>query len=156
MALIDIGLPVRTGLDVLAEIQTRDIAVKTIVLTGDTCTYTPEQIYAAGADGFLYKTTDAARFLQTFLDVAIGKSPAFVQKTGAPKNASNAELRDTLTSREMQIVKLVVEGRNNKAVAKTLFISEHTVRKHREHINKKLDIHSPTNLAAFAIKTGIV
>lgn len=156
IALIDIGLPGRTGLDVLAEICARKIQVKTIVLTGDTCTHSPARIYEAGADGFLYKTTDAAQFLQTFLDIIKGKTPTQIESPGTQVGLSIAQLRETLTSRETQIVKLVVEGGNNKSIAEKLFISEHTVRKHREHINKKLDVHSPASLARFAIKAGLV
>lgn len=156
IALIDIGLPGRTGLDVLAEIRARQIPVKTIILTGDTSTHSPARIYEAGANGFLYKTTDAAQFLQTFLDIIKGKSPTQTESPQTQTRLSIAQLRETLTSRETQIVKLIVEGENNKSIAQKLFISEHTVRKHREHINKKLDVRSPASLARFAIKAGLV
>lgn len=156
VALIDIGLPLRTGLDVMAEVRKRGIEVKIIILTGDTYTYSPSDIAANGADAFLYKTVDAQQFLDVFMAVAQGKIVVNNHLIDGDNAKSIAELRDSLTARELQIVKLVVEGANNKQAAEALFISEHTVRKHREHINRKLSVKSPTALAAFAIKAGLV
>lgn len=156
IALLDIGLPRRTGVDILTEIRRRQMETKVIILTGDTNNYAPATIYEAGADAFLYKTADAENFLEVFRAVAKGR-PVISERTNEGSNAQTvAELRDTLTPRELQIVKLIVEGASNRDVAGSLFISEHTVRKHREHINQKLDVHSPASLAAFAIKASLV
>jgi len=156
LALIDIGLPNRTGLDVLAETRSREIGTKIIILTGDTNSYTPSAIFEAGADGFLYKTADAENFVDVIHDVANGRSQSLDGDLAGKDALSVAELREKLTARELQIIKLIVEGSSNKQVAEVLFISEHTVRKHREHINQKLDVHSPASLAAFAIKAALV
>lgn len=156
LALIDIGLPLRTGLDVLKEIRQREIAIKIIILTGDTQRYSPKDIYQAGADAFVYKTVEAESFLDIFIAVLEGKKLPKMQPAEGKMAASIAEIRDSLTARELQIVKLVVEGSSNKRAAESLFISEHTVRKHREHINRKLEAKSPAALAAFAIKAGLV
>lgn len=155
LALIDIGLPVRTGLDVLHEVRTRSLETKVLMLTGDTQLYSPKQVYAAGADGFLYKTADASHFLDVCHAVLAGEEPVN-SNTKEYAGEEVAELRDLLTQREQQVVKLIVEGRSNKAAADLLFISEHTVRKHREHINQKLAIRSPLALARFAIQAGLV
>ena len=151
VALIDIGLPVRTGLDVLSEVRARGIAVKIIMLTGDTHSYSPAHILKAGADGFLYKTANAEAFMQTITDVIDGKT-----SNSAASTESEAQLSEGLTPRELQIVKLVAEGAPSKQIANVLNISEHTVRKHREHINRKLDLSSPAALAVFAIKAKLV
>lgn len=156
IALLDIGLPGLTGLDVMKAVRAREIPVKIIILTGDTDTYSPSDIYQSGADGFLYKTTDATQFLDTFNAVASGRTISNPEMLDGYNAKEIATLRETLTERELQIVKLIVEGGSNKAVAKSLFISEHTVRKHREHINRKLSIRSPTSLAVFAVKAGLI
>ncbi|WP_417622009.1 response regulator [Parasphingorhabdus sp.] len=156
LALLDIGLPRRTGIDILAELRRREMNIKVIILTGDTNSYAPASIYEAGADAFLYKTAEAENFLEIFKAVAKGR-PVGSRPADVGSNArSVAELRDQLTPRELQIVKLIVEGSSNRDVAGSLCISEHTVRKHREHINQKLDVHSPASLAAFAIKASLV
>ncbi|GAB5488857.1 MAG: response regulator transcription factor [Parasphingorhabdus sp.] len=156
IALIDIGLPRRTGLDILSEVRRRDLDLKVIILTGDTNSYAPATIYEAGADAFLYKTADADNFLEVFNAVANGRKMASLIPEEGENAKSVAELRAQLTPRELQIIKLVVEGSSNREVAGSLFISEHTVRKHREHINQKLDVHSPASLATFAIKASLV
>ncbi|MEP2990295.1 MAG: response regulator transcription factor [Parasphingorhabdus sp.] len=157
IALLDIGLPRRTGIDILTEVRQRDIDIKVIILTGDTNSYAPTAIYEAGADAFLYKTAEADNFLEVFSAVANGRNLASQQSPEEGCNAGSvAELREKLTPRELQIIKLIVEGCSNREVAGSLFISEHTVRKHREHINQKLDVHSPASLAAFAIKASLV
>lgn len=156
LALIDIGLPLRTGLDVLEQVRKRDIDVKIIILTGNTHYYSPKQIFELGADAFLYKTVDAEQFLNTILAIIEGKPILEKLDEDGELSESIAQMREVLTSRELQIVKLIVEGSNNRQVSEVLFISEHTVRKHREHINKKLKLKSPTALAAFAIKAGLV
>lgn len=156
IALLDIGLPHRTGLDILGEVRARKYDVKIIIITGDTDTYSPASIYEKGADAFIYKTTDADHFIETVISVSTGKSVTAPETNSGQNVAAIAHLKEQLTSRELQIVKLVVEGQTNKTIAKTLFISEHTVRKHREHINKKLAISSPMALAAFAIKAGLI
>ena len=156
LALVDIGLPGRTGLDILKEAKSRELPVKIIILTGDTDSYAPVAIYEAGADAFLYKTTDADNFIEVIRAVANGHAPPTGSEKEGAGAPSVAQLRAQLTARELQIVKLVVEGSSNDRIAGSLFISKHTVRKHREHINQKLDIHSPASLAAFAIKASLV
>ena len=156
LALVDIGLPGRTGLDILKEAKRWDLPVKIIILTGDTDSYAPAAIYEAGADAFLYKTTDADNFIEVMHAIANGHAPPDGREKEGAGAPSVAELRSQLTPRELQIVKLVVEGSSNESIAVLLFISKHTVRKHREHINQKLDIHSPASLAAFAIKASLV
>lgn len=156
IALIDIGLPLRTGLDVMRELRSWGSPVKIIILTGDTDSYSPKDILAAGADGFVYKTADATQLLDTFTAIASGSVPKTDRSSEGDGAREVAQLRDSLTQRELQIVKLVVEGGSNKGIADILFISEHTVRKHREHINSKLNIRSPMALANFAIKASLV
>lgn len=156
LALLDIGLPGRTGIDVLNEVRNRQIDVKVIILTGDMNSYSPASVYAAGADAFLYKTADAENFLEVFTAVEKGENVAGRLDSDGINAQSVAALREQLTPRELQIIKLIVEGYSNRRVAGSLFISEHTVRKHREHINQKLDVHSPASLAAFAINASLV
>lgn len=156
VALLDIGLPNRTGLDVMRDIRSRENSLKIIILTGDTNSYSPHEILAAGANGFLYKTANAAQFLDTFKSIALGHKPPSPDMNDGESVSEVARLRESLTSREIQIVKLIVEGNSNKSIAQILFISEHTVRKHREHINSKLNIRSPMAMANFAIKAALV
>jgi DNA-binding NarL/FixJ family response regulator len=63
---------------------------------------------------------------------------------------------DSLTSREVQILKLLVHGLNNPQIANQLFISRFTVEQHRKNINKKLDIHSYSQLFQYALAFDLI
>jgi len=156
IALIDIGLPKRSGLDVLNEVLARKLAVRIIILTGDTTRHSPKKVYQAGAAGFLYKTADAEQLLEMFTAVRDGETVEQMLPPSGEQSQSVAEQLELLTQRECQIVKLVVEGSSNKMAAQVLSLSEHTVRKHREHINSKLKLKTPAALALFAIRCGLV
>ena len=61
-----------------------------------------------------------------------------------------------LTSREMEVLQLIAEGKANKETASELGIGIKTVEKHREHIKQKLDIHDTAGLTRYAISAGII
>lgn len=59
---------------------------------------------------------------------------------------------EKLTRRETEIFKMIAKGMTSKAIAKELFISVHTIYKHREHINTKLGFHSVADLILYSVK----
>jgi DNA-binding NarL/FixJ family response regulator len=61
-----------------------------------------------------------------------------------------------LTSREMEVLQLIAEGKANKETASELGIGIKTVEKHREHVMQKLDIHDTAGLTRYAISAGII
>jgi DNA-binding NarL/FixJ family response regulator len=63
---------------------------------------------------------------------------------------------ETLTARERQVLKLIAEGCKSRGIAAVLCISEDMVAKHRAHIMGKLDFHSASALAAYALKKGLI
>ncbi|MFK7733188.1 MAG: response regulator [Pseudomonadales bacterium] len=157
MALIDIGLPDISGLSVLQELREHNLCVKVVLMTGDTMTHAPSDIYAAGADAFVYKTTETQHLIDVLTDVVEGISPRKEPDPVIHRTDSKlAELHDSLTSRERQVLKMLVEGLTNQEIADKLYISQHTVRKHRENVNKKLNMKSPAALARFAISCGLI
>jgi DNA-binding NarL/FixJ family response regulator len=64
--------------------------------------------------------------------------------------------RDSLTQREIEVLKLIAEGYPNKKIAEVLTISPKTVEKHRASLMTKLDIHNAAGLAAYAVEQGLV
>ena len=79
-----------------------------------------------------------------------------MREQAAAASSGSADLYDTLTDREKQVLKLVAEGRSNKEVAEMLGISVKTAMSHREHIMQKLDLHSRTELIKFALRKGVI
>lgn len=78
-------------------------------------------------------------------------------KTSHPSRVKKAEpMREPLSTREKEIVALVVRGLTNKEIAERLFLSPHTVITHRRNIARKLEIHSPTGLTIYAIVNHLV
>jgi DNA-binding NarL/FixJ family response regulator len=118
-----------------------------------------------GAAGFLLKQTSshdlatAIREVQkgnTFFSPSISKrvrdrSGKSVDRAGNFKKKNNR-----LSSREMEVLQLIAEGKPNKQVAAELGVSFKTVDKHRQHLMSKLDIHDVAGLTRYAIAEGII
>ena len=75
---------------------------------------------------------------------------------GSGKSANVSSGWETVTHRERQVLKLVAEGRPNKAIAEFLCLSVKTVEKHRSNLMKKLNLHNASMLTAFAFSKGLV
>jgi DNA-binding NarL/FixJ family response regulator len=71
-------------------------------------------------------------------------------------HSDGAELCETLTDREKQVLRLVADGKSNKEVAQALGISVKTAMSHRERVMDKLDVHNRTDLAKLALKLGVI
>src|SRR6185369_10649719 len=123
-----------------------------------------EQVEALGAAGFLLKQTsshvlaEAIRAIQkgsTFFSPAISKrmrvrSPKLTVR-GKPSRTKNR-----LSSREVEVLQLIAEGKPNKQVAAELGVSFKTIDKHRQHLMSKLNIHDVAGLTRYAIAEGII
>jgi NarL family two-component system response regulator LiaR len=71
-------------------------------------------------------------------------------------SATRQDLPEQLTGREMEVVQLVAQGRNNQEIAQALVISEKTVKSHISNMLSKLHLDDRTQLAIYAIKHGLV
>jgi DNA-binding NarL/FixJ family response regulator len=114
----------------------------------------------SGAVGFLLKQTSAHDVCRAIREVHKGKtffSPPFPGvRTGSirPRWTAMGSLTKKaaqLTSREMEVLQLIAEGKANKETAAELGIGLKTVEKHREHLMQKLDIHDTAGLTRYAI-----
>jgi DNA-binding NarL/FixJ family response regulator len=93
---------------------------------------------------------------KTFFSPSVSKrfdrlNPPSVNRTGSIKKKAA-----TLTSREMEVLQLIAEGKANKEAAAELGIGIKTIEKHREHLMQKLDIHDTAGLTRYAISAGII
>jgi DNA-binding NarL/FixJ family response regulator len=120
---------------------------------------------ASGAMGFLLKQTSAHEVCRAIREVQKGKtffSPAISKRhdrlnTQSPNRAGTLKKKIAeLTSREMEVLQLIAEGKANKETASELGIGIKTVEKHREHLMEKLDIHDTAGLTRYAISAGII
>jgi DNA-binding NarL/FixJ family response regulator len=119
----------------------------------------------SGAVGFLLKQTSAHEVCRAIREVQKGKtffsqSISKRQERLHSKSPARAGLlkkkMSELTSREMEVLQLIAEGKANKETASELGIGIKTVEKHREHLMEKLDIHDTAGLTRYAIGAGII
>lgn len=151
--ILDLGLPGLQGLDVIKQLQKEPAAPKILVVTARQDAPSLNAALEFGAQGYLLKSDDAdelARALALIADDGIYVSPALAELMSDPGIPSHV-----LTERERDVVAAVVQGLPSKAVGVALGISEHTVRKHRENIARKLNLRNPAQLVAWALRHPI-
>lgn len=151
--LLDLRMPTMSGIQVLMELKRLHLAVRTIMLTSFE---TDEDIYQAiqaGAWGYLSKETDLKQMIEAICTVHSERR--YIRGEIAERLAARMSRCD-LTSREIEILKMVAQGLTNKAIGQTLNISSLTVKNHVNNILAKLDVSDRTEASTAAIKRGLI
>jgi two-component system NarL family response regulator len=153
VTLMDLRMPGMEGVEAIDRIRQEDPAAAIIVLT----TFDhDEDIYAglrAGAKAYLLKDVQPEELFRCIRAVHAGE--AYLQPKLAAKLAQRVQ-EEPLTEREAQILKLLAEGKSNRAIAQSLLISESTVKSHLKTLFVKLDVTSRAEAIALAAKRGLV
>lgn len=146
----DIDLPKLNGISVLRRLKKEHPNVKTIIFSGQ-----QEDVYAistikAGADGFISKTEDLLTLKDAIMKVHLGGvylSPALSKKIASNKSKSRGgSYFKKLSTREVEVLKLLSNGRRNKEVAEELDINEKTVSTYKARLMKKLNVSNLIDL----------
>ncbi len=159
IVLLDLGLPDLHGHNVIPRIIELHPQTGILVLSEHESREIVSQALALGARGLVLKSDALRDVIHGVRAVARGK-PFHSRRAGAllavdsPGGAA-LNLRATLTSRELQILELLAEGKSNKQAAAALGVSVRTVEAHRASLMKKLDLHSLRDLIYFAIRHRI-
>jgi DNA-binding NarL/FixJ family response regulator len=153
VTLMDLRLPDLSGIEVMIAIRTEFGAARFIVLTTFEGDVEIRRALKAGAHGYLLKTTSPKQIVETIRQVHAGK------KCVSPEIA--AELAEhlsdeTLSEREVEVLRQVNMGRRNREIGERLFIAEETVKVHLKHIMAKLGASDRTQAVAIAIRRGII
>ncbi len=165
VVLMDIAMPLLNGLEATRQILKENPAAKVLMLSAHSDDAYVTNATEAGAVGFLLKQTSAHDVCRAIREVHAGKtffSPSISKRRGRlnPQSLNRAGLLKKkiveLTSREMEVLQLIAEGKANKETASELGIGIKTVEKHREHLMEKLDIHDTAGLTRYAISAGII
>jgi len=162
----DLSMPNLNGTEAIPAIKKRLPEVKILVVTVHKVEEYIHAALRAGADGYILKDDSQDDLITAIQQVLAGKtylSPSICKDVVHgylnPAAGNTTQLkpgRDSLTQREMQVLKLIAEGNKNKQIAALLSISTKTVEKHRSNLMKKLDLHDISSITAYAIKNGIV
>lgn len=160
--LLDISMPKISGLDVIARIKRASPNTKIIIITVHTADAYIMKALKAGVKGYLVKGNAAEDLLPALRRVVDGKvylssavSSYLIDKIQG-KEPQEALKKEILTSREQEILRLVVEGKTAKEIADTLYISPRTVENYKNNLMKKLGLNKTSDLIKYAIKHKIV
>jgi DNA-binding NarL/FixJ family response regulator len=165
VVLMDIAMPLLNGLEATRQVLKAVPMTKVIILSAHSDDAYVKSATDSGAMGFLLKQTSAHEVCRAIREVQKGKtffSPAVSKRQDRlnPQSLNRAGLSKKkiveLTSREMEVLQLIAEGKANKETASELGIGIKTVEKHREHLMEKLDIHDTAGLTRYAISAGII
>jgi len=162
VVLMDIGLPNRSGIEGVAELKKRTVSPRIIMLTNFTDDEKIMQAIFAGADGYLLKQTSGQKILEAIEETMNGGTAMtpFVARRVLEAFKTRAEIKDSTTenisSREQEVLGLLVQGLNYKQIAEKIFISPETVRNHIRNIYEKLHVHSRSEAVSKAIKQGLL
>ena len=150
IALLDIRMPVMTGIEAAEEILQKDPAAKILFLTTfDDNSYISAAIQI-GAKGYILKQ-DYEGIIPALLAVEAGQTVLggeIIQKL-SPSLPGTDFSKWQLTDKEAEIIVMVGRGLNNKEIAQALYLSEGTVRNYLSEILDKLDLRDRTQLAVF-------
>ena len=159
--LLDINMPEMNGLDVLQHIRKNKIKVKVIILTVHNEIEYLLKANDLNVDGYILKDSESEILKNAISSVCNGDS--YIQPELIPLLNStmihkdiDKEKIDSLTKREVEVLKSISAGLLNKEIAINLGISERTVKNHISNIFKKIDVADRTQAAVFAIKNNIV
>lgn len=170
VAILDITMPEMTGLEAVKKITELGLNTKCLVLSmHDKEEYIMEAI-EYGAHGYLLKDTEKEEFIKAIYTVAKGEkyfsivvSGILVDgylhkvKSGTSLSKSSDDVDDSLlTKREKNILKMVVDGYNNKEIADELLISVRTIETHRGNIMKKLKVKNAVEMVKKALEEKLV
>jgi DNA-binding NarL/FixJ family response regulator len=153
VVLMDLRMPKLEGVEAIRRIRTENPDAGIIVLT----TFDhDEDIYAglrAGAKAYLLKDVQPEELFRCIRAVHAGE--AYLQPKVAAKLAQRVQ-EEPLTEREEQILKLLAEGKSNRSIGQSLFISESTVKSHLKSLFVKLDVTSRAEAISLAARRGLV
>ncbi len=165
VVLMDVAMPLLNGLEATRQILKASPATRILILSAHSDDAYVQHATTSGARGFLLKQTSADDVCRAIRELHKGNtffSPSISRRfdrlnpqSRGPAEKSAKKIAQ-LTSREMEVLQLIAEGKANKETASELGIGIKTVEKHREHLMEKLDIHDTAGLTRYAIAAGII
>lgn len=166
--LMDINMPEKDGLQAIQEIEKLEAGINVIALSGYDDADLIFRAMKIGAKGYVLKTMASAQLIHAIDEVVLGKVYLPVALTtkffdyfhksfkDAGKTSNEENYLSYLTSREEEVLDLLTQGNNYKAIANKLFISETTVKTHVNNIFQKLQVNDRTQAVLYALNNGFV
>ncbi|MEI2688618.1 MAG: response regulator transcription factor [Anaerolineae bacterium] len=159
VAVLDCQLPGLSGAQVAAEIRRLGLPTRVLALSAYTDDAVIQGMVQAGALGYLLKEEAPAAIVDAVRAAARGEgrwSAAVASRLAAwAVRPAASEANADLTSRELEVVRLLARGWDNQRIGQELHISEHTVRFHLRNIREKIGVQTRTEAAVWAVRSGL-
>lgn len=159
VAVLDVSMPRLSGIEAARRIHEALPGTRVLVLTMHDDEEYILKMVRAGASGYLLKDGAASELLAGIRALKSGKTffgphatRALAEAFARDRPAEPADPYERLTDREREVFQLVVEGKTNPEIGKTLFISAKTVDNHRTRLMEKLGLHSTAELVRYAAR----
>lgn len=152
ICIVDIEMPEMDGVETVRHLRQQFPHLRIMALTMHHESHFVNRMIAAGANGYLLKNVDREVFIKSIFKILEGKD--FVTEGVSPERTGQGA-GEVLTHREIQILKLIVQGKTNKDIADELFISDRTADTHRTNIKRKLKLSTLAQLIQFARDNNI-
>jgi DNA-binding NarL/FixJ family response regulator len=162
VVLMDISMPKMDGISATREIKDLLPQTAVIILTGHEEDENVFEGIKAGAQGYLLKDAEPEDLSRAIRTVHTGDTiiaPELAQKmlntfeSGGPRGS---RLAPPLTERELEVIRALAQGMSDRQIARSLDISEKTVRNHTSNIYRKLHIYDRTQAVIYAIREGVI
>ncbi|MET0595206.1 MAG: response regulator transcription factor [Polyangiaceae bacterium] len=157
---LDVNLPGRSGLELLADIKKERPEIPVLILTVHSEEQYAVRAMKAGASGFLTKESAPEKLVDAIRCIAAGRR--FITPEVADKLASTVArgeqgpLHETLSDREFQILNMIASGKTVSQIGRELSLSVKTISTHRTRILKKMNLKTNAELTHYAIRNGLV
>jgi DNA-binding NarL/FixJ family response regulator len=163
VALVDLGLPDTTGIELGSTLLRMNPELKVIAVTGLEDPQAVRQAMQAGFRGYLTKATPIPSFVELMKAIVDGQvimphrlaRPLGSERSGDTEGDPSA-LTQHLTPREWDVLACLVEGLSSSEIAARMSISGNTLRTHIQNVLTKLQVHSRLEAAAFAVRHGLI
>jgi DNA-binding NarL/FixJ family response regulator len=156
--LVDLKLGLRSGFELLAELQRRALHVKTIVTTMSTQPRDVVQAIQYGAEGYVLKGSTGARLMDA-ID-AVLKGQRYYEGEVANMAVQGMTAKDdgsaSLSARERQVIVMVVNGQSSAEIGAQLHLSPKTVDSYRSRLMAKVAVRDVQGLVRFALRAGLI
>ncbi|OEV12060.1 response regulator [Streptomyces nanshensis] len=160
IVLMDVKMPGTDGIEALRELRRLENAARVLVVTSFTEQRTVVPALRAGAAGYVYKDVDPDALAGAIRSIHAGHVLLQPEVAGAllsdeAGGGAGSGRGSVLTEREGEVLELIADGRSNREIARTLVLSEKTVKTHVSNILMKLDLADRTQAALWAVRHGM-
>ncbi|MFU8813418.1 MAG: response regulator transcription factor [Balneolaceae bacterium] len=152
--ILDVNLPEKNGIEILKQVRNSDTSIPVLMVTMHNDWQTAEQAKEFGANGFLLKDFSIFEFKEAFSAVQNGH---YYESNRVKKKPPSSDAENqSLTTREIEIVRMIASCQSSNEIAEELSVSPHTVNTHRRNIYKKMGLSNMKELIRFAYDQDLV